>query len=55
MLKSFYSTVQSSDLTGSNRAMMDSLCALYGVFGITKYSGEFMTVSFNLSVVHVPS
>ncbi|XP_064382738.1 peroxisomal acyl-coenzyme A oxidase 1-like isoform X2 [Halichondria panicea] len=43
VLKSFYSAVQSSDLTGSNRAMMDALCALYGVFGITKYSGEFMT------------
>ena len=45
VLKSFYSAVQSSDLEGSNRAMMETLCALFGLFGILKCAGEFMIVS----------
>jgi len=45
VLKSFISAVQSSELMGNNRTIMEQLCALFGVFGITKYAGEFMMVS----------
>ena len=52
VLKSFYSAVQSSDLEGSNRAMMETLCALFGLFGILKFAGEFMVVSQSIINSH---
>ena len=52
VLKSFYSAVQSSDLEGSNRAMVETLCALFGLFGILKFAGEFMMVSQSIISSH---
>ena len=37
--------MQSVELSPSNHAIMQILCALFAVFGITEYAGEFTMVT----------
>ena len=45
-LKAFRESIQYSSLSGPNLEIVEALCAMFAVFGIVNYAGEFMTVSF---------
>ena len=45
VLSAFHEVIQSTALSFSNHAIMEALCALFAVFGMVEYAGEFRAVS----------
>lgn len=44
-LKAFRESIQYATLSDANMQVVEALCAMFAVFGIMNYAGEFMMVS----------